>query len=73
MFDISKDRTTQQVKDVIVANNCVYIIVPKNLITHIHQWDLNVNEQAKQFPKGAMSRPKVYCDNKLFSISFLIT
>ena len=33
IFDVFKGQTTQQVKDVIQANNCVKVFVPKNLTT----------------------------------------
>ena len=46
IFDVFEDQTTQQVKDVILANNCVF--VPKNLTNHLQPLDLNVNGQAKQ-------------------------
>ena len=51
IFDVFKGQTTQQVKDVILANNCVYVFVPKNLTNHFQPLDLNVNGQAKQFLK----------------------
>ena len=49
-----KGQTTQQAKDVILANNCVYVFVPKNLTNHFHPLDLNVNGQAKQFLKSKL-------------------
>ena len=36
IFDVFKDQTTQQVKDVILANNCVYVFVLKNLTNHFN-------------------------------------
>ena len=51
IFDVFKGQTTQQVKDVILANNCVYVFVPENLTNHFQPLDLNVNGQAKQFLK----------------------
>ena len=47
----AKVTQTQQVKHVILANNCVYVFVPKNLTNHFQPLDLNVNGQAKQFLK----------------------
>ena len=41
-FDVFKGQTTQQVKDVILANNCIYVFVPKNLTNHFQPLDLNV-------------------------------
>ena len=41
----------QQVKDVILAGNCVYVFVPKNLTNHFQPLDLNVNGQAIQLLK----------------------
>ena len=52
IFDVFKGQTTQQVKDVILANNCVYVFVPKNLTNHFQPLDLNVNGQAKPFLEG---------------------
>ena len=49
IFDVFKGQTTQQVKDVLLANNCVYVFVPKNLTNHVQPLDLNVIGQAKQF------------------------
>ena len=51
IFDVFTGQTTQQVKDVILTNNCVYVFVPKNLKNHFQPLDLNVNGQAKQFLK----------------------
>ena len=48
IFDVFKGQTTQQVKDVILANNSVYVFVPKNLTNHFQPLDLNVIGQAKQ-------------------------
>ena len=51
IFDVFKGQRTQQVKDVILANNCVYVFVPKNLRNHFQPLDPNVNGQAKRFLK----------------------
>ena len=45
IFDVFEHQTTEQVKDVILANNCVYVF------DHFQPLDLNVNGQAKQFHK----------------------
>ena len=39
------------VKDVILASNCVYVFVPINITNHFRPLDLNVNGPAKQFLK----------------------
>ena len=46
-FDVRKGQTTQQDKDVIPANNSVYVFLPENLTNHFQPLDLNVNGQAK--------------------------
>ena len=51
IFGVFKGRTTQQAKDVILVNNCVYVFVPENFTNHFQPLDLNVNGQAKQFLK----------------------
>ena len=51
IFDVFKGQTTQQVKDIVLANNCVYVFVQKKLTNHFQPLDLNVNGQAKQFLK----------------------
>ena len=52
IFDVFKGQTTQQVKDIILENNCVYVFCAekphKSLSTIL---DLNANGQAKQFLK----------------------
>ena len=53
-LNIPKDQTALlifDVKDVILANNYVYVFVPKNLTNRFKPLDLNVNGQAKQFLK----------------------